>query len=242
MSFGIWLAFYVFLGFLVGRLYGSFIGWKFVRIAFIPGVALAALGRQIACILTGTNAKECDTWRAAGPAESRGGPPGGTGFRLLFAVAPFALALVGVLVLEWALDRPVSFSAELPRISTDPGKAGKTFFETCLDFSYGMWDAVKGQKLGDASFWIYAYLAASFVIGCAPSVDDLKAIGVACGVVIIASIACEFLGVEVAVVHLYRGAFWRGFSLLVAYTNFILVCSAILLLPVKLLRDSRKEK
>jgi len=41
--------------------------WKFVRMAFAPGVVLAGTGRMIACWVTGNDAKKCDCWRNAGP-------------------------------------------------------------------------------------------------------------------------------------------------------------------------------
>ena len=72
--------------------------------------------------------------------------------------------------------------------------------------------------------------------------DDLKAIAIACGVVVVGAIAAEFLGIEVEFARRFYGPAWRGFSLLVAYTDLVLVSSGILFLPVKLLRDSRKEK
>src|SRR4051794_39723614 len=100
MSLGIWLAFYVTLSFLIGRLFASFVGWKFARIGFFPGVLLAALGRSLACIVTGTEAKKCDCWRRAGP-ETKGAPPGGSFFRVLFALGPFLLAIVAVLVSDY---------------------------------------------------------------------------------------------------------------------------------------------
>lgn len=242
MSLGIWLGLYILLAFLLGRLYATFIGWKFVRIAFAPGVLLAGTGRLIACWVTGNEAKKCDCWRNGGPAESKGAPPGSTGFRLLFSIAPFALALVGVLVADWGFGHPIHFDAELPRISTDPGHAGSTFFDTGINFTHGMWNAVSSQKLGDATFWIFAYLAASFVVAAAPSTDDLKSVAVACAVLIVLVIASEFLGLGFEVRNRFAAPFWRGFSLLVAYTMFVLVVSGVLFFPVKLLRDSRKEK
>jgi hypothetical protein len=241
MSLGIWLAFYIGLSFLIGRLYGAFVGWKFVRVALFPGMALAALGRATACLVTGNDAKKCDCWRTAGPVESKGGPEGGTFFRLLFAVSPFILALVGILLADHFLDRPVNFHAELPQISANAGRAGHAFFDTCIDFSLGIWNALKDERLGNPSFWIFIYLAMSFVIGCSPSVEDAKAVAITCGVVVVLDIACEVIGVRVVVSEV-NGAFWRGFSLLVAYTIFVLFASGILFVPVKLLRDSRKEK
>src|SRR3954468_15581694 len=86
ISLGVWLALYIFLAFLLGRLYASFIGWKFVRMAFFPGVILAGTGRLIACWVTGNDAKQCDAWRKGGPADSKGAPPGSTLFRLIFAI------------------------------------------------------------------------------------------------------------------------------------------------------------
>ena len=65
---------------------------------------------------------------------------------------------------------------------------------------------------------------------------------IACGIVVAGSVACELIGVAIIVKSLYEPPFWTGFSLLVAYTIFVLVVSAVLFLPVKLLRDSRKEK
>jgi hypothetical protein len=244
MSFGIavWLAFYVAIAFLLGRLYASFVGWKFVRVAFFPGVAAAALARSLACLLTGNDAKQCDTWRQAGPVESKGAPPGSTGFRLFFAVAPFLLALVGVLLADWILDHPVKFDATLPSISTTPSKAGETFFGTATDFTIGIWHGVAGQKLGDAGLWLYLYIAAALIIAAAPTTDDLKAVFVACGTIALTTMVSEFLGVSLVVNDLQGGPVWHGFSLLVAYAIFVLCVSAILLLPMKLLRDSRKEK
>lgn len=241
MSFGIWLAFYVGLSFLVGRLYASFLGWKFVRVAGAPGMLLAFLGRGLACLLTGNDVNQSDCWRGAGPSEAKA-PAGGTFFRLLYSIAPFFLAVAGVLVAGSALDRPVRFDAELARISSDPTKAGKTFLETTIDFTHGLFNAIRGQELGNTSFWLYAYLAWSFVVASAPGLEDLKAIAIACGVVVAASVGCEVVGVEIVVKSLYEAPFWTGFSLLVAYTIFVLVASAVLFLPVKLLRDSRKEK
>lgn len=243
MSFGvaIWLGFYVALAFLIGRLYASFVGWKFARVAFFPGVVAAALARSFACVITGNDAKKCDVWRKAGPAESRGAPPGSTGFRLLYAAAPFLLALVGVLVADWALDHPVDFDALLPKISTTPSKAGETFLGTTSNFATGLTNALLNQKLGNARLWAYLYTAAALVIGAAPSLDDLKSVGVACASVALSSIVCELLGVRVVVDWLYGGTLWRGFSLLVAYAILVFLVSGILLLPMKLLRDSRKE-
>jgi hypothetical protein len=242
ISLGVWLALYILLAFLLGRLYATFIGWKFVRVAFVPGVVLAGTGRLIACWVTGNDAKQCDAWRNGGPAETKGAPPGSTFFRLLFAIAPFGLALVGVLVADWAMEHPVRFDAQLPRMTTDAGEAGATFYDTCIDFTHGMYNAMRNQKLGDARFWIFIYLAASFVVASAPSTDDLKSVAVACAVSIVIAIGCEFLGLGIVVNNRFSGPFWRGFSLLVAYTMFVLVTSGILFLPVKLLRDSRKEK
>lgn len=245
MSLGIWLALYIGLAFLVGRLYATFIGWKFVRTAFLPGVVLAGTGRLVSCWLTGNDVKKCDCWRNAGPVETKGGPPGGTVFRLLFAIGPFALALAGVLVADWALGHPVKFGAELPRIGGNATDAGKTFFDTCFDFSVGMFHAMRHQELGNLSFWAFMYLAASFIIASAPSTDDLKSVAVACAVCVLGVVLNQFLtgflgvGIEL---HAKAEAFWRGFSLLVAYTMFVLIVSGILFLPVKLLRDSRKEK
>jgi hypothetical protein len=240
MSLGVWLALYIALAFLVGRLYSSFIGWSFVRKAFFPGIVLAGLGRQLACIVTGNDAKNCDCWRKAGPSDGKGAPEGGTLFRLIFAIGPFLLALVGVLVADWALGHPIEFDAELPRISHQPSLAGRTFFDTCFDFTVGIFHALRHQELGNVSFWIFLYLAASFVIATAPSVDDLKSVAAACAVVVVGVIATEFVGLGVEL-NARADAFWRGFSLLVAYTIFVLVVSAVLFLPVKLLRDSRKE-
>jgi hypothetical protein len=242
LSLGIWLALYIALAFIVGRLYSSFIGWSFVRKAFLPGIVLAGLGRQLACMVTGNDAKSCDCWRNAGPSEGKGAPEGGTVFRLLFAIGPFLLALAGVLLADWGLDHPISFSALLPRISdNDPASAGRTFFDTCFDFSVGIFHALRHQELGNVRFWLFIYLAASFVIATAPSLDDLKSVAAACAVVVVVVIGTEFLGFGVEL-HAKANAFWRGFSLLVAYTIFVLIASAILFLPVKLLRDSRKEK
>ena len=241
MSFGIWLAFYVGLSFLVGRLYASFLGWKFVRLVGAPGMLLAFLGRGLSCLLTGNDVNQSDCWRGAGPSEAKA-PAGGTFFRLLYSIAPFFLAVAGVIIASSALERPVRFEAELPRISSDPTKASKTFFETSIDFTHGLFNAIRGQELGNTSFWIYAYLAWSFVVACAPSLADLKAIAIACGVVVAGSVAGEFLGVQIVLKSLYEPPFWTGFSLLVAYTIFVLAVSAVLFLPVKLLRDSRKEK
>ncbi len=245
MSLGIWLAVYIALAFLVGRLYATFVGWKFVRVAFFPGVVLAGTGRLVACWVTGNEAKKCDCWRQGGPVESKGGPPGSTIFRLLFAIAPFGLALVGVLLADWALSHPVSFDARLPTISGGAQAAGRTFIETCEDFSVGMFHAMKHQELGNVSFWIFIYLAASFVVASAPSTDDLKSVAVACATCVLLVIVNNFvsgmLGVGIEL-HGKAEAFWRGFSLLVAYTIFVLVVSGVLFLPVKLLRDSRKEK
>jgi hypothetical protein len=241
-GFGIWLAFYMALAFLIGRLYASFVGWKFVRVAFAPGVATAGLARMLACILTGNDAKKSDCWRREGPAGSAGAPGGSTGFRLLFAVAPFLLAIVGVLLADYVLGHPLDFDTQLPQLSTTPSKAGETFFGTAADFCSGITKAVLNQRLGNAPLWLFLYLATSFVVGAAPSLDDLKSIAVACGVLLLASMGLEFFGVEIIVNHLYGGTFWRGFSLLVAYAIFVLVVSAVMLLPLKLLRDSRKEK
>jgi hypothetical protein len=245
MSLGIWLALYIVLAFLVGRLYATFIGWSFVRKAYLPGVVLAGTGRLIACWITGNDTKQCDCWRNAGPVETKGGPPGGTIFRLLFAIGPFGLALLGVLVADWALSHPVHFEAELPRLAGGAQAAGKTFLDTCVDFSVGMFHAMKHQELGNVSFWVFIYLAASFVVASAPSTDDLKAVAMACAACVLLVIANSFimgvLGVGIDV-HAKAETFWRGFSLLVAYTIFVLVISGILFLPVKLLRDSRKEK
>ena|SRR5579872_4900815 len=241
MSLGIWLALYIALAFLVGRLYATFVGWKFVRVAFFPGVVVAALGRLVACWVTGNDTKQVDCWRNAGPAEGKGAPPGSQLFRFLFAIGPFLLALSGVLVADWALDHPVRFSATLPTMSHDPARAGSTFFNTCYDFATGMLHAIRDQRLGDLKFWLYMYLAASFVVASAPSTDDLKSVAVACAVLVLGVIITEFLGLSVSVHHGFETA-WRGFSLLVAYTIFVFLASAVPFLPVKLLRDSRKEK
>ena len=61
----------------------------------------------------------------------------------------------------------------------------------------------------------------------------MKSIGSACAVLVVGVIAMEFLGLGVEL-HAKAEAFWRGFSLLVAYTIFVLIVSAILFLPVKL--------
>jgi hypothetical protein len=245
MSLGIWLGLYIVLAFLVGRLYATFVGWKFVRVAFFPGVVLAGTGRLIVCWITGNDAKQCDCWRHAGPVETKGGPPGGTVFRLGFAIAPFGLALMGVLAADWALGHPVSFDAQLPAISGGAQQAGRTFFDTCSDFSLGMFHAMKHQELGNAGFWVFIYLAASFVVASAPSTDDLKAVAAACAACVLIVTVNNFmsgvLGIGVEL-HARAEAFWRGFSLLVAYTILVLVVSGVLFLPVKLLRDSRKEK
>ncbi|MEZ0229465.1 MAG: hypothetical protein ACAI25_12620 [Planctomycetota bacterium] len=242
ISLGVWLALYIVLAFLLGRLYATFVGWKFVRVAFFPGVVLAATGRLVACWVTGNDTKQCDAWRQAGPAESKGAPPGSVGFRLLFAIAPFGLALLGVLVADWGFEHPVRFSAELPKMTTNAGDAGSKFFDTCIDFTHGMYDAMRHQELGDARFWLFIWLAASFVVGSAPSTDDLKSVAVASASSIVLVFAMEFLGLGVSIHNKLAAPFWRGFSLLVAYTMFVLVASGVLFLPVKLLRDSRKEK
>jgi len=242
ISLGVWLALYIALAFLLGRLYATFVGWKFVRVAFFPGVALAGTSRMVACWVTGNDVKQCDCWRKGGPAESKGAPPGGMLFRLLFAIAPFALALVGVLTADWAFGEPVHFGAQLPTINLHPAEAGKTFFDTCIDFLHAMYSALRHQELGDARFWLFIWLAASFVVGCAPSTDDLKSVAVTAAASIGFVIVSEFVGLGVVIHNRLAGPFWHGFSLLVAYTMFFLVLSGVLFLPVKLLRDSRKEK
>jgi len=242
MSLGVWLAFYVILTFFIGRLYASFLGWKFARMAFFPGVVVAALGRSFACWVTGNDAKECDCWRKGGPVEAKGAPPGSVGFRLLFAIGPFLLALAGVLAADAILEHPVAFTAQLPRMSWHPSEAGETIWSTWTRYTRGIWDAILYEPLGNFRFWIYVYLAASFVVGCAPSLDDLKSIAVACASLAVASFGLELCGVNVVVNWLHGGWLWGGFSLLVAYAIFVLVASGVLFLPVKLLRDSRKEK
>lgn len=244
MSLGIWLALYIVLAFLLGRLYSTLVGWKFVRVAFFPGVFVASTGRLLACWVTGNDAKKCDCWRTAGPAETKSGaPPGGILFRLLFAIAPFGLALAGVLLADWAFaPHGMRVNAELPRISTDPGHAGKTFFDTCIDFTHGMALSMSHQEIGDVRFWLFVWLAASLVVACAPSMDDLKSVVVACGVLILFVIGSEFLGLGFEIRNRLAAPIWHGLSLLVAYTMFVLAASGVLFLPVKLLRDSRKEK
>jgi hypothetical protein len=105
-----------------------------------------------------------------------------------------------------------------------------------------MFNAMRGQELGDGKFWLFLWLAVSFVVGAAPTTDDLKSVFAAAAVSIGVVVAMEFLGLGVSIHNRVADPFWHGFSLLVAYTLFVLVTSAILFLPVKLLRDSRKEK
>jgi hypothetical protein len=238
MTLAIWLLFYLGVGLLVGRLYNSFLGWGAVRVLFYPGMLVAALGRVLACVLTGRKTKEVDTVRRNGPVGANA-PEGSMGFRALFALAPFIMSLVTFLIIDALLDHPVSFRGRLPSVALQP-EVGRTFVDVAIDYVQGIAHAFGSHELGDVKAWLYLYSTFALVVGTAPSTDDAKSVGVAA-----LSLGLFFTILEALHVRLEASlpsSVWVAFSTLVGFSIFVVVASAVLFLPVKFLRDARKDE
>lgn len=238
MAVAIWLLVYLGIAFLIGRLYALFLGWGAVRVMFYPGIVVAALGRQLACIVTGQKAKEIDTARKSGPTHAQA-PPGGLGFRALFAFIPFVLAVVTFLVIDTLLDHPIHFRAALPGIAIGEG-TGHTLWDVGVAYVRDMGHALGSQEIGNLRAWLSLYTGFALIVGGAPSADDAKSVAVGLAAIAVLLIGLQTAGVDV--VYSRSSTVWIAFSTFFALALFVMVASAILFLPIKFLRDARKDE
>jgi hypothetical protein len=238
MAVAIWLLVYLGIAFLIGRLYALFLGWGAVRVMFYPGILVAALGRQLACIVTGQKAKEIDTARKSGPVHAQA-PPGGLGFRALFAFFPFALAVVTFLVVDTLLDHPIRFSARLPGIGIDE-QTGRTLWDVGVDYVKSMGHALGSQEIGNWKAWLSLYTGFCLIVGSAPSSEDAKSVAVGLAGIALFLMALQAIQIDVSASR--SSSVWIAFSTFFALALFVVVLSAVLFIPIKFLRDARKDE
>lgn len=240
MSLALWLLVYMLLAFGIGRLYEITLGWRTVSLVFYPGMLVAAGGRWLACLI-GQHKGGADVFRTGGPssggADSQGG---GWWFRFLYAVLPFAAVLLSFVFVWHLLGEPLSFDRPLPKIGFESSAVEDTAHHASSALS-GIFDSLGRQRLGDWRMWLFLYLGWAFIVASAPARDDMIVVGVFSAVVGVIVFVLAQAGVEVVAGRVYRGAFWDGFSFLVAMGLLVLVATAILILPLKLIRRPKEK-
>ncbi len=231
MSLALWLIIYMLVAFLIGRAFTGALPWSTVRLFFYPGVVIDILGRSLACLFAG-DGTEGDFSRDGGPGALRS-VPGGPLFKSFYVLAPLVASIAVYIGWEWALGYPSGFEGRLPRFETE-GKIKLSDF--AYEFMSGYVGGVQRQ-IGQPRFWGYIYVSFALVIGCAPSLDDLKAGVVALLFVGVGLQIAGGMGIQ-QVVDIYDNAvFWRGFSSFIACSLFVLAVSGTVLLPVRFLRS-----
>ncbi len=203
---------------------------------------VAGMGRMLACLVGRESPGQFDLLRSGGPSEeSADKKSGGWWFRFLYALGPFATSLL-VFILVWnLLDQPMDFGRDLPRLGFETTAAEKVI-KTGRQQLESAWSELGNQKLGDWKMWLFLYCGFALIVPPAPSRDDLVSVATACGSVGLGVFGLAQAGVEVVASRVYGGAFWEGFSFLVAMTLVVLVATLLLLLPLRFLRKDDREK
>jgi hypothetical protein len=239
MSLALWLLIYLGILYAVGRLYVLTLGWKGVSYAFYPGMLVAAAGRVLACLAGQQVRGKVDLMRSDGPSGSRN-LPGGHGFRFLYAVGPFVATLIAFTLADAFLQHPIQFSMRLPRLALDVNAVGQSA-NTLGDFLSAILASFSDQKLGDWRWWAFLYLGFALVVTTAPHRNDLVSVAGFCAVVGLVGFVLDQAGIDVIADRVYGGTFWGAFSVLVALGLLVLLVSAVVLLPMMILRRSNKE-
>lgn len=241
MTLALWLLVYLLISYGIGKLYEVTIGWKGVSYVFYPGLLVAAVGRLLAAVLSNQKIGQLDLLRSGGP--SRGGSDkvsGGWWFRFLYAILPFAMC-VGCFVISWhLLNEPLSFNRTLPVLAFEQSAVDKGVV-VLGNFLGDILHSFGDQKLGDWRMWLFLYVGFSLIITSAPSQGDLISVGGMCGVVGLIVLGLGQAGVKVVAGGVYGGAFWKGFSFLIAMSLFVIVVTVVILLPVKFIRSSKEN-
>lgn len=241
MTLALWLLVYLLIAFGIGKLYETTLGWQKVTYFFYPAMLVAALGRLVAALLSNQSVGQLDLLRSAGPTRgSSDGLAGGWWFRFLYAIMPFA-ASVGCFILVWhGLDEPFHFSERLPVLGLDASAFDRSLgtmggFLTALVSSFG------DQRLGDWKMWLFLYCGFALIVASAPGKGDLLSVAATCAGFGVVIFLLGKAGVTVGARGVYSGAFWRGFSFLLAMSLFVVVGTIAIVLPAKFIRSSKES-
>lgn len=238
MSLALWLLVYLVLTYAVGKLFEVVTGWKTVGLVFYPGMLVAAGGRLLACAIGQQKAGKQDVMRSGGPTDAE--PPGGGAvFRFLWSIGPFvtciaAFILLFGVILETDFDVP-----ELPTIEAEVEAVGDAA-QTIGEQLNAMIGKIKKMRVGDWRLWTMLYAGFALVVAAAPGRHDLVSVAGLCVTLGGAAFLLDQLGIRIVAKGLYSGVFWEAFSFLVGMAALVLVGSAVILLPIKLL-GSKKE-
>lgn len=237
MSLALWLLVYLLVTYAIGKLWELVVGWKTTALIFYPGVLVAAGGRMLACAIGQEKSGKADVMRSGGPTDSQP-PAGGPVFRFLYTVLPYALCLATFVVAWHMFDEPVS-AQKLPTLEFGVEAVGDSA-SAAGNLLNAVWRDIKGQEIGNVQFWLFLYVGFALIVAPAPGRHDLVGIAALCCVLGVVTFLLQQAGIEVVVAGVYKGTFWKGFSLLVGLSLAVLLLSAIILLPIKLM--GRKEK
>lgn len=241
MTLALWLLVYLLITYGVGKLYESTIGWRGAMYAFYPAVLVTALGRLLATLLSNQKIGQVDLLRTGGP--SRGGSdklPGGWWFRFLYAILPFACSVAAFVFVWDLLDEPMDFGRRLPGLSLDSAVFDHSL-STLGSFLSEFVRSFGHQRLGNVNMWLFLYAGFGLVVAASPSRDDLISVGAVCAGAGVLVFLLGKAGVQVVASGVYGGVFWRGFSLQVAMSLFVILATLVVLLPVKYIRAPKDK-
>lgn len=240
MSLALWLLVFLVLSYVIGKLFEVSIGWKTVTWVFYPGMLVAAFGRFLACLAGQQKPGQVDLMRAGGPGDPPGNLPSGTWFRFLYGVGPFLTSLLAFLLVWHFLDRPIDVDETLPTLGFEAAAAEEGTEAVSAQLSELLGE-LGDQRLGAWQLWTFLYLGFALIIAPAPSRNDLVNVGSFCALLGVGAFALSQAGVDVVADRVYGGAFWHGFSFMVAMAVLLLLASVLLIFPLKLLRRNPKE-
>jgi hypothetical protein len=241
MTLALWLLAYLFISFGIGKLFETALGWKSTSYIFYPGMLVAAAGRMLAAVLAGQKVGSLDVMRTKGPSGGGSdGVAGGWWFRFLYAILPFTASVACFVVVWHLLDEPMGFGERLPVLGFETS-AFSTGLGTLGDFLSEIIGSFGNQKLGDWKMWLFLYLGFSLIVTSAPCQSDLISVGAVCGVLGLIVLVLGQAGVKVVSNGVYGGAFWHGFSFLVAMSLFVIVLTVAIMLPIKFIRSSKES-